>query len=247
MVDCGFPSSYIIDSLDKMAMNISFISGVLITHSHSDHVNKAMMKLFNRHNIPVYCHHNVRHDIADRFITRGHGHNHGLLRAFGDEEIKTGSFTFSGFEVPHDSAGGCYGYNIYKTLASGIKKVTISTDMGFPHNGLTDRFIDSSVIVIESNHDIEMLENSGRPDILKQRIREIGHLSNDECADFLAHVLNKSERLPEAIVLAHISQQCNTDKLAFDSVSVMLQRQGYDKIKILLSHKAMANEIVCIE
>ncbi|MGE5682611.1 MAG: MBL fold metallo-hydrolase [Bacillota bacterium] len=248
MVDCGFSPNYIVPHLDLMSMNINFLSGVFITHTHADHVNKSMMRLLNKHKIPVYCHYNIKRDLASKFVTMGKGHNAGLLRSYEEEEIKLGNFTVKGFEVPHDSTGGCFGYNIYKKMKSGaVKKVTIATDMGYSHETLAEKFADSDVIVIESNHDLEMLANSGRPMLLQQRIREIGHLSNNECADFLVNILGRSQKLPEAVVLAHISQQCNTGRKAMESVSTTLKSSGYEGIKVLLTYKHQANEVVCVE
>lgn len=247
MIDCGFSPNYIVPVLDSMSMHISFLSGVFITHTHGDHVNKSMMKLLNRHKIPVYCHYNIKKDLAAKFVSMGNGHNAGLLRSFTDEEIKSGEFHVSSFQVPHDSTGGCYGYNIYKTVSSVRRKVTIATDLGYPESHIIERFKDSDAIVIESNHDLDMLENSGRPAILKQRIKEIGHLSNEQCADFLINVLSNSEKHPEGIMLAHISQQCNTGNKALESARTALFSKGYDKIKVILTHKQSPSETLILE
>ncbi|MDP4175873.1 MAG: MBL fold metallo-hydrolase [Bacteroidota bacterium] len=247
MIDCGFSPNYIVPQLDSMNMNISFLSGVFITHTHSDHVNKTMMKLLNRNRIPVYCHNNIKRDLANKFVTMGKGHIPGLLRSFEQEEIRAGEFSVSSFEVPHDSTGGCFGYNIFKSVPSGRKKITVATDLGYSSDVLSEKFMDSDVIVIESNHDLDMLENSGRPQYLKDRIRQIGHLSNNQCADFLLQVLGRSSKLPEAVVLAHISQQCNTGRIALQSARNALSSKGYDSVKVVLSYKQQANEVVCLE
>ncbi|MGE5399007.1 MAG: MBL fold metallo-hydrolase [Ignavibacteriales bacterium] len=247
MVDCGFTPKYILNQLDLLSLGIGYLSGVIITHTHGDHVNKAMMKVLNRAKVPVYCHERIRRDLVHKYVVMGNGHNPGLVRTFTEEEITLGKFRIKSFEVPHDSTGGCFGFNILKELSSGVKKVTLATDIGYYHDEIIGRFIDSDVIVVESNHDIEMLENSGRPQYLKQRIKEIGHLSNMQCAELLSKVVVQSDKKPEAVILAHISQQCNTSALARMSALNVLDNHGLNKTKLLLTHKAEANEIFSLE
>lgn len=247
MIDCGFNPKYILANLELLDMDLSFISGVVITHTHGDHVNRTMMKEFNKAGIPVFCHYNIRRDLAQKFVSMGRGHNPGLLKVFTDEEIQIGNFRVTGFEVPHDSTGGCFGYNILKEMGSEVKKITVATDIGFFHDEIINRFLDSDIIILESNHDPDMLENSGRPEYLKQRIREIGHLSNIQCAELLDKVIKGSKRLPEAVILAHISQQCNMPGLAFDSAQEVLNNNGLTGTKLCLSHRNRANEILRIK
>lgn len=244
MIDCGFSPGYILGNLELLDMDLSFISGVVITHTHGDHVNRTMMKAFNKAGIPVYCHYNIRRDLAQKYVSMGHGHNPGLLKVFTDEEIQIGNFRISSFEVPHDSTGGCFGYNILKENGAGVRKITVATDIGYFHDDIVCRFLDSDVIVIESNHDPDMLENSGRPEYLKQRIREIGHLSNLQCAELLERVIKGSRKLPEAVILAHISQQCNLPELAYESASGVLGSNGCESTKVYLTHRGRANEIL---
>jgi phosphoribosyl 1,2-cyclic phosphodiesterase len=123
----------------------------------------------------------------------------------------------------------------------------VATDVGYTGDGLRSRFIDADVIVFESNHDPVMLENSGRPPWLKERIKQIGHLSNQQCAGFLKEVFHHSTRPPAAVVLAHISQTCNTNALALDCTTGELLRNGFDSALIIESFKMTANRIVTIK
>ncbi|MGE5430874.1 MAG: MBL fold metallo-hydrolase [Syntrophomonadaceae bacterium] len=244
MIDCGFNPKYILANLELLDMDLSFISGVVITHTHGDHVNRTMMKEFNKAGIPVFCHYNIRRDLTQKFVSMGHGHKPGLLKVFTDEEIQIGNFRITSFEVPHDSTGGCFGYNILKETASEMKKITVATDIGFFHDEIISRFLDSDIIIVESNHDPDMLDNSGRPEYLKQRIREIGHLSNFQCAELLDKVIKGSTKLPEAVILAHISQQCNLPHLALDSAQEVLNSNGLISTRLYLTHRNRANEIL---
>jgi phosphoribosyl 1,2-cyclic phosphodiesterase len=155
-------------------------------------------------------------------------------------------FGISAFEVPHDSEGGCYGFNIYRKSESGEKKITISTDMGYPGGGLVNKFVNSDAIIIESNHDPEMLENSNRPWFLKKRITEIGHLSNEQCAGFLVEIMKGSDFLPGSVLLYHISQQCNTNKLAEECTRRALDNNNFKTVKIVQTFKDSPSNVIKI-
>ena len=94
----------------------------------------------------------------------------------------------------------------------------------------------SNVIVIESNYDVDMLENSRRPVWLKRRIQETGHLSNDQCAESLLQIIDQSKTLPKSIALAHISQECNTNALALECTEMALGGRGIRGINVSETH-----------
>ena len=114
-------------------------------------------------------------------------------------------FDVEAFAVPHDSSGGCFGYLVHHETLIGRSTVALATDLGYPPEGLARRFADAHAVVIESNHDLQMLESSRRPDWLKQRIREIGHLSNEQSGLFVSEILGHAGTPPQAIVLAHLA------------------------------------------
>lgn len=247
LIDCGFEPEYILSNMDKLNIDISSLAGVFITHIHGDHINKAMLRLFSREEIPVYCHNNIRGHLIYRYAASKRVYNHSLFRGFNNNEITIGDFTVKGFEIPHDSRGGCYGYNLTKKTIKGTRKISIATDIGFPEERLIKHFLDSDIIVIESNHDIEMLNNSGRSEFLIQRIKEIGHLSNEQCTELLNNIFVKSEKLPVAVVLAHISQQCNTNKIAEDNIRKFLAQNGLEDIKVVMTYCSKPNDIVYLD
>lgn len=244
LIDCGFSTKYIRHHLQELNLDIHSLSGVLITHAHSDHVTESMLKTLIKFGIPIYSSIEVLltlkeyHRIVKRTIDSG------LFKTFDSKEFQVDTFTVYGFEVPHDSKGGCWGYNVWAKHENNSKKITIATDMGYPQNGLSERFIDSDLIIIESNHDIEMLMSSSRPALLKQRIREIGHLSNEQCAEFLDDILSNSKKLPQAIILAHISQQCNTSRIATKTSQNFLQGRGHKSIKIITTKRREPTETI---
>lgn len=245
MIDCGFGPGYILENLKNLKLSIASLSGVLITHTHHDHVKGAMLKKLVSERVPIFCHYNIAKNLIRRYKVMRQADSLGLLRAFSVDEFKSGAFVIQGFKLPHDSPGGCFGFNVFKRVKSGVKKITIAMDLGYSPVDLVKRMANSDVIIIESNHDIKMLETSRRPSWLKQRIRET-HLSNDECAGFLTEAISRSRRLPQAVILAHISQQCNTNFLARNRTQQALSRNGYSRIRILLTYRMQPNETVTI-
>lgn len=246
LIDCGFGPRYTLKNLEQNRLGLHSLSGTLLTHTHTDHVKETMLRRLIKENVPLYCHKKVGSVLKRKYFCLRTSQNGSLLRTFHNERFSVGSFTVQSFEVPHDSSGGCFGFNIFYSGQSSDKKISIATDLGFPGDEILSRFIDSDVIIIESNHDPEMLENSSRPPWLKKRIQKTGHLSNNQCTDFLEKVLSHSKKKPEAIILAHISQECNTNHRAVLCLKTMLKQNKYTDIEIVETYKRKANKRICI-
>ncbi len=236
IIDFGFYPSMIKANLEKSGKKISDLSGALITHTHTDHINRYTLKTLIENKVPVYCHEDLIDVIFRKFQTVLEPGDQNNFKPFNGKDFSIGSFDLHAFKVPHDSEGGCYGFNVFRDSESGKKKISVSTDMGFPEPPLINDFTNSDVIVIESNHDTEMLEKSNRPYFLKKRIREIGHLSNDQCAQFLVDIFNNSDFLPDSVMLAHISQQCNTNELAEGCTRKALELNNF-KVNVVQTFK----------
>ncbi len=247
LVDCGFSPRYTFRNLRALGLGPSNLTGVLITHTHADHFNENVLGYLLEWRVPICTPESVATDLARKSPAARLAARQGLLKTFRDGALEIGRFDVACFEVPHDSPGGCYGYGIMHTEGQTKRTVSVATDVGFTRDGLRDRFVDTDVIVFESNHDPDMLENSGRPEWLKQRIRKIGHLSNQQCAGFLADVFHHSSRPPAAVVLAHISQTCNTNALALECTNGELQRNGFSNTLVVESFKMTANKVVTVK
>ncbi|HDO26349.1 MAG TPA: MBL fold metallo-hydrolase, partial [Nitrospirae bacterium] len=111
MIDCGFSPRYTSQNLEALDLDISSLSGVLITHTHSDHVKRSMLKKLVKEQVPVFCHDGIREGLVNQYRSMRKARDLGLLRTFGKEEFLSGPFRVRGFEVPHDSTGGCFGFN----------------------------------------------------------------------------------------------------------------------------------------
>ncbi len=131
-------------------------------------------------------------------------------------ELTLGNGRIPSFSNPHDAVDP-HGY-ILTDVASG-SKCTYLTDTGFVTDTVREAVRDSDALILEANHDVDMLKNGSYPYDLKQRILSTqGHLSNDSAGWLLAEM----QRLPEQVVLAHLSEQNNRPQLALETVQAIL-------------------------
>ncbi len=228
LVDAGrLAVRYIKESLAGAGLDVSDISGVLITHSHTDHFSDTTYRLCGRHRIPVYCSGLTWQAALRRKSNRRleQLEKEKLLRDRPDEKFRVGDFTVTPFRVSHShrmSAGEPVGY----TLEANGFKVSYATDLGLVTPAIEERLAGSDILVLESNHDVEMELNSGRPrDTIEWVLGDTGHLSNEQCAKALHNVKKLAGRAPKHIVLAHISEECNLPELALSASGRILGRR----------------------
>ena len=167
-------------------VSLSTVKRVLITHDHADHI-KSVGSFSYDYQVPVY---------ATEKVHNGINHNYCVTRKVSDEKrkvleigetVQLGDFTVRPFAVPHDATENV-GYEI---LVEGMTFV-ILTDVGSVTDDVKQAISKADYLVIEANHDVEMLENGPYPAYLKKRIlSDSGHLSNDLCGRVLAE--NMSE------------------------------------------------------
>jgi phosphoribosyl 1,2-cyclic phosphodiesterase len=236
LVDFGFGPRYVGEGLDRNGLQWSDLKAVLLTHIHNDHIDFFTLKRLAEHKVPV---------IAPAGVIQALRKHYGALLNLSQGTLEPlpktrvrelDVFQFTAFEVPHDSSGGCYGYRIAVVGEDGRRQVAIATDLGYADDGLPLEFAGSDIVVLESNHDPKMLENSGRPDWLKKRIREVGHLSNEQSADLMGRILSASAVHPQGIMLAHLSQECNTEPIAQSVMTSALQSFGFVSLHVAVSH-----------
>jgi phosphoribosyl 1,2-cyclic phosphodiesterase len=246
LVDIGLSQRYISRHLDDLRIPFRTLGGVLITHTHGDHVHPETFKRILDLQIPVYCPAPIAGTLQKHFAMARKAAHQGLLRVLENGVGVVAGFEIESFPVPHDAPGGCYGYAIHHSTLQGDTTAVIATDLGFVPDGLAERFANAQAIVLESNHDVMMLENSNRPDWLKKRIKEIGHLSNDQSASLMQSILSVSRELPQAVVLAHISRECNTIERARATMQEGLHAVAAGGLRVVPSHWNEPNEIVTL-
>lgn len=199
LVDCGMSGKQLAESLSKIGVSPDSIDALLITHEHSDHVRGAGVAA-RRYGIPVYA-------TEGTFSSMNVGNVENFIPINPDTELEIGTIGVMPFSIPHD-AKDPVGYSFYIEN----KKLSIATDMGHMYDELIEKLFGSNMIILESNHDVEMLRIGPYPFPLKQRILgNLGHLSNEICAQTALRLIEKGT---EHIMLGHLSIENNRPEIA---------------------------------
>lgn len=216
LVDVGRSAKQTDLMLNKIGVDISSVKGIFITHEHTDHVN-GLSVFAARHNIPVYAAPGTLLALKNKGVLSA---KHVDI-ALNTDEISVAGLNIKPFRTSHDCADG-RGYVI--TGCDGVTRAAIATDTGFVSPDLLSTITGCKLVYIESNHDVAMLRSGPYPYTLQKRIlSDMGHLSNDACADALCALVNKGTT---HVVLAHLSQENNTPHLAYDTSVTTLRYMG---------------------
>ncbi|MGI5971014.1 MAG: MBL fold metallo-hydrolase [Oscillospiraceae bacterium] len=203
LIDAGISLRRIKSALSERCLELSDLSGVLITHEHSDHIAGLRM-LQKYYGIPVYASRgtggallSMLPEIRNNLILFGEG-----------DAFYLGEVYIKAFKTPHDTAGSVG----FRFELSGGHSMGFATDLGCVTPEVMGGVRGARLIVLEANHDLEMLRIGHYPPYLKRRIRgENGHLSNTDCGSAAAQLVKSGT---ETLILAHLSKENNTPELA---------------------------------
>ena len=215
LIDAGLSAKCIGDNLLQLGVSPNEIDGIIITHEHADHINGVRV-FSKKYDVPVYANEKTMAAIL-RKVPDLQSKN---VRTFeNSKSFFIGGFDISPFKTPHDSACSC-GFSVY----SGINKVTVATDLGHMNSSIVENLKHSDILVLESNHDLEMLIKGPYTPFLKQRVQgPRGHLSNELCGQTLAYLLDYGLK---QVILAHLSEDNNTPEIAYNTVCAHLNKRG---------------------
>lgn len=221
LVDIGRSAKQTTNILNRCSIDPLAISGILITHEHTDHVN-GLRVFASRYHIPVFSSAGTLGALESMGILNGSFPAYTI-----EDTLQLAGMEISAFRTPHDCAES-YGYRI--RTADG-KIVTVATDLGYITPEIEENLLGADLTVLESNHDIGMLRTGPYPYSLKRRIlSDCGHLSNVACAEMLPTLF---ERGTKRFVLAHLSRENNTPDIARQTAVCGLQMAGIEDGYIL--------------
>ena len=213
LVDCGTNGKYITECMRRIGASPESLSGILITHEHRDHIAGAGV-LSRKHNVPIYATEKTWAAIGDSI-----GSVREENRRITEQEMDFGELCVRSFSIPHD-AGDPVGYS----FLTDNHKFTIATDLGHITKEVEENLSGSDAVIIEANHDVDMLNHGKYPFYLKKRILgDLGHLSNKNCGALCAR-LAKSGTC--SFWLGHLSAENNLPSLAYETVSNVLHNEG---------------------
>ena len=218
MIDVGIGVRALKKNLHQYGLKLPQIKHIILTHDHADHV-KSVGSLSHELNIPVYSTKLVHEGIMRNYCVRHKIDRQNIKYIEKGSSFTLGDFQIFPFNVPHDSADNV-GYLI---KCEGVN-FCIITDAGHVTDEIQYGINQANYLVLEANHDMEMLLNGPYSAFLKKRISSMyGHLSNEACAKALAE--NASLGLKQ-VWLCHLSEENNHPELARITVEQILRNYG---------------------
>lgn len=234
LIDAGLSGKETVRRLDSVGVDIKDIAAVCLTHEHDDHTS-SLRFLTRRLGVPLYANAGTIEAVERRVAlteARWHVFTTGVAFAIGDISLEP-------FSVPHDSYDP-----VGFVLTNARARVGIVTDMGMTTGLIRQRLSGCTALVLESNHDTSMLQDSPRPWGLKQRIAgHHGHLSNEQAADLISEVAHEGL---SAVLLAHLSAECNDPELALRAVRDALAAAGHAGVNVAVAHPDRPGELYSV-
>ncbi len=207
LIDCGSTKKYLTNALQAQGAKVDDCNGVLITHTHTDHVKQLKMVS----HLPIYSY-------CDLDVENHH-------RVVPLEEFDIDTFHIQTIGLSHD-AKHTVGYVVY----SGKEKLVYITDTGYLPNNEKEYLCNADYYVFESNHDPDMLMHTSRPMFVKSRILgDSGHLNNQDASYNLSQLINTNTK---EIALAHLSEEGNHRQIALDTLENQFKKQNIYSSKI---------------
>lgn len=210
--------------------NIQFI---FVTHEHSDHI-KGLRVFAKKFGVKVYASEGTISELENKKLLDGKIKYETLKK----EGINIEGMNVIPFEISHDCAQG-YGYSFM--LDDKNLKISFCSDSGIISNKAFESILGSSLVFMESNHDIEMLKNGPYPWFLKDRIlSDIGHLSNAACSEIINKLVRNGTR---KFVLCHLSTTNNTPEIAYNLALETLNHSGVNDFELYVAPKENLGKI----
>jgi phosphoribosyl 1,2-cyclic phosphodiesterase len=225
LIDAGFSLRQIRQRLLTISREPDGLAGVLITHEHSDHI-AGLTALCGRLKVPVYCNRDTKQEAEYQLGIKLDCRifETGASFEIGDVQVDT-------FSIPHD-ASDPVGFLLHTPGG----KIGFLTDLGHATKLALQRVRLANVLVLETNHDLKMLQESSRPWSLKQRIAgRHGHLSNEDAADAAEEIMSLDLR---HLYLGHLSRECNKPELAREVICDRLEKIGARHVEVELTSQS---------
>lgn len=216
LIDAGLSGRRVTELLSAIQVLPESLDGILVTHEHNDHI-QGVGVMARKYHVPIYANHGTWQAMARKV-----GEIPPWQRRVFDtgDDFYIGDFAVTPVAISHDAAEP-----VAFRLYYGARSVAVATDMGYISKGVMRSLQGADLMILESNHDPDMLKNNPcYPETLKRRILgRKGHLSNEACADALYALGEAGLR---HVLLGHLSADNNTPALAMDTVESALKARG---------------------
>lgn len=215
LVDAGISGKRITQGLSSIDVNPEKLDGVLVTHEHSDHVSGVGV-LARKYHVPIYATVETIHSILKiKNIGRIPEELFHIVEP--DVPFLLNDIEVNPFSISHDASNPvCY------TFCGDNHKVAVATDLGKYDDYIIQHLMGTEALLLEANHDINMLQVGAYPYVLKRRILgDRGHLSNDNTGRLIGKLLHDKLKY---IMLGHLSKENNYPELAYETVKYELEK-----------------------
>jgi len=239
LVDCGGRTST--ESFCQMLLEIDLrpaeINGILVTHGHGDHVNSDTFKIAKEFRIPIYIHRktvlkgNNLKSGCSKYLIKNHS-----VRMFSIKKFK-----IKPFRSVHEggNVGQPHGFCIEYGHKNKVYKIGYLTDTRRVSREMRDALSNSHCLVIEANHDLEMIKNNPPPHSNWKQ-----HLSNEAAAEAIVRIIkNSTNNIPKDVFLAHLSRDNNNPRVAVRKITERIRGEGFHKIRVLLTDQFKKSKI----
>jgi phosphoribosyl 1,2-cyclic phosphodiesterase len=199
LIDCGFSCAEAEKRLARLSVQADGLTAIVVTHEHGDHIS-GVATLARRHSIPVWMTAGTEAVHKGGCLPQWHCFN-------GHQPFEIGDLQVKPFPVPHDAREPCQ-----FVFSDGARKLGLVTDVGSVTAHMLSALDRLDALLLECNHDTEMLASGPYPPRLKQRVGgSFGHLSNEQAADLLSRIETGAL---QHLVAAHLSEKNNRPELA---------------------------------
>ena len=215
LIDAGVSGTRVTQELQKVGVDPSALTAILVTHEHADHV-KGIGILSRKYDLPIYATEGTWRELYNKIGNIAEKN----MRIFTPgEDFFLGSINITPFSTPHDAAEP-----VMYTFELNGAKLAIATDLGCVRDSWLKYVSGAAAVLLESNYDPDMLKAGPYPYDLKKRIlSRHGHLSNDDAGEVAVELVKQGAR---QIILGHLSKENNFPDLAMRSCELILQQAG---------------------
>lgn len=232
LIDAGLSGKETLKRLASIGVSIEEIDAILLTHEHGDHI-AGLKTLAFKYQIPIFANAGTAHGVIDYLKTTP------KLKIFTTgEPFEFGDLLIQSFSIPHDTLDP-----VAFTFETPYGKIGLCTDLGYITSQISHRLQGCRYLIIEANHEVELVHCSLRPTVYKERVLgPSGHLSNEDCAKLLTQVAHPEL---EVVYLAHLSSECNSPQKALHTVSNYLAENALT-MNLRIAYQDRPSEAVLI-
>lgn len=230
LIDAGISTALIEKNLNDLEVNPTEIDGILLTHTHVDHIN-GLKTFIKKYNTKVYLSEKMYYEIEKQINLI----NYEII----DKNIEINDIEIEVIKTSHD-VDDSNGY----ILSSNNKSIVYITDTGYINRKNHSKLLNKTAYIMESNHDIEMLMNGKYPYHLKQRVLgDRGHLSNKLSSEYLSNFIGENTK---KIVLIHLSEENNEPDIALNTLMNTFNGKNIEFNDVIISKQKERTELVVL-